>query len=369
MKRRIGYGLLFIAVLAALSAGLYWRQAGQPASRQVLATEEDDNPPAAANHPVVSVRTVSITQGTLHQTLTAYGTVISQPGEVRVVSVPFECRVVHVSAVAGQPVSSGAALVEVEASPDTQLQWEEAQQGVAAASKQFQQVKQRFDQRLATNQELFQARQDLQAAQIRLANLKKRGVASPPHPVADLAGVVSRVHVQEGQIVPAGGPLVELSADKRIEVRLGIEPEDVPDLKVGQPVSLDAADGGFPSTIIGHLRLVTRRVNPDTRLVDAFVSLPPDVGLLLDQYVRGQLTIAIEHALVVPREAVLPGDGGYTLYTIEHDHAVRHTVVLGFQDAGSVAVHGEDLKVGQRVVVVGNYELENGMAVTEAAGQ
>ncbi len=61
--------------------------------------------------------------------------------------------------------------------------------------------------------------------------------------------------------------------------------------------------------------------------------------------------------------------GSYTLYTIEHDHAVRHTVVLGFQDAGSVAVHGEDLKVGQRVVVVGNYELENGMAVTEAAGQ
>jgi hypothetical protein len=34
-----------------------------------------------------------------------------------------------------------------------------------------------------------------------------------------------------------------------------------------------------------------------------------------------------------------------------------------------VAVHGEDLKQGQRVVVVGNYELENGMAVTEAAGQ
>ena len=42
-------------------------------------------------------------------------------------------------------------------------------------------------------------------------------------------------------------------------------------------------------------------------------------------------------------------------------------MALGFQNAGLVSVHGHDLKQGQRVVVVGNYELENGMAVTEAA--
>jgi membrane fusion protein, multidrug efflux system len=70
---------------------------------------------------------------------------------------------------------------------------------------------------------------------------------------------------------------------------------------------------------------------------------------------------------VVPREAVLADEGGYALYTIEHDRAVRHTVALGFQNAGRVAVHGHDLEEGQRVVVVGNYELENGMAVSEAA--
>jgi membrane fusion protein (multidrug efflux system) len=369
MKHRIARGLLIVVAATVLSAGYFWKQAGGLASRGAAVTEEADSQPAAADHPVVSVRTVAIAQGIIHQTLTAYGAVISQPGEVRVVTAPFECRVVHVSAVAGQPVSSGTALVEAEASPDSQLQWEEAQHGVDAASKQFQQVQQRFDQRLATNQELFQARQDLQAAQIRLANLKKRGVASPQHLVADLAGVVSRVHVQEGQIVPAGGPLVELAADKRIEVRLGIEPEDVADLKVDQPVALFTADGGSAAAITGHLRLLTRRVNPDTRLIDAFVSLPPDAGLLLGQYVRGQLAVAAEHALVVPRRAVLPGDGGYTLYTVEHEHAVKHTVALGFQDAGRVAVHGGGLKEGQRAVVVGNYELENGMAVSEAAGQ
>jgi membrane fusion protein, multidrug efflux system len=366
MKFWSGHSLMIVAVIAVLCAGYFWRQAGDPASRATDATEEVVGQPAADDAPVVSVRTVAITQGTIQQTLTAYGTVISQPGEVRVISVPFECRVVHVLAVAGQQVSAGDPLVEAEPSPDATLQWEEANHGVAAASKQLQQVQQRFDQRLATKQEQFQAQQDLQSAKITLANLEKRGVASRRNLVADLAGIVSKVDVQEGQIVTAGGPLVELAVENRFEVRLGIEPEEVAYLKVGQPVSLFAPDRDSPAAISGKLRLVTQRVNPDTRLVDVFVSLPPDVRLLLDQYVRGQLTIATEHALVVPREAVLADEGGYALYTIEHDRAVKHIVALGFQNAGRVAVRGDDLEEGLRVVVVGNYELENGMAVSEA---
>ena len=367
MKFRSGYSLLIVAVIAALCAGYFWKQAGEPGSQSTPATEEAPGQPAADDAPVVSVRTVAITQGTIQQTLTAYGTVISQPGEVRVISVPFECRVVHVLAVAGQQVSADASLVEVEPSPDTRLQWEEANHGVAAASKQLQQVQQRFDQRLATKQEQFQAQQDLQSAKITLANLEKRGVASRRNLVADVDGIVSKVDVQEGQIVAAGGPLVELAVENRFEVKLGIEPEEVAYLKVDQPVSLFAPDQGSPAATNGKLRLVTRRVNPDTRLVDVFVSLPPDAGLLLDQYVRGQLTIASENALLVPREAVIPDEGGYALYTVEHDRAVKHTVALGFQNAGMVSVRGHDLQQGQRVVVVGNYELQNGMAVTEAA--
>ena len=368
MKRWSGYRLLIVVVIAVLCAGYFWRQAGDPASRATPATEEAPGQPAADDAPVVSVRTVAITQGTIQQTFTAYGTVISQPGEVRVISVPFECRVVHVLAVAGQQVSAGASLVEVEPSPDATLQWEEAKHGVAAASKQLQQVQQRFDQRLATKQEQSQAQQNLESAQITLANLEKRGVASRRNLVTDLAGIVSKVDVQEGQIVAAGGALVELAVENRFEVKLGIEPEEVAYLKVDQPVSLFAPERDSPAAINGKLRLVTRRVNPDTRLVDVFVSLPPDAGLLLDQYMRGQLAIASEHALVVPREAVIAEEGGYALYTIEHDKAVKHTITLGFQNAGRVTVHGDDLEKGQRVVVVGNYELENGMTVTEAAG-
>ncbi len=369
MKRWIRWSVLGIAIVLALGAGYLVWQRGQPVS-EAAATEEATSQPSVADGHVASVRTAPITRGTIHQTLTAYGTVIAQPGAVRVISVPFECRVAHVLAASGQPVSAGTALVEVEASPDTQLQWEEAGNAVDAAVKQLQQARQRFDQHLATNQELLQAQQEAASAQLKLKSLTKRGIGSPRRLSAESAGIISKMDVQEGQIVPAGGALVELAADKQIEVKLGIEPEEAGRLKMGQPVSLFVAEKGSSAPITGKLRMVTQRVNAETRLVDAFVSLPAHTGLLLDQYVRGQLIIAAQEALIVPRQAVLPNDdGGYTLFTVDQDHALKHAVTLGLQNDKAVAVSGEHVKENQRAVIAGNYELENGMAVTEEAAR
>jgi RND family efflux transporter MFP subunit len=364
MKCWIRRGVWVVVPLLALGTGYVVMTGGQRGSE--AAAEEATSQPAAAEGPVAPVRTTPIVRGTIHQTLTAYGTVIAQPGAVRVVSVPFECRVAHVLVASGQQVSAGTTLVEVEASPDTQLQWEEVSHAVEAADKQLQQARQRFDQHLATNQELLQVQQEVASAQLKLKSLTKRGIGSPRRLLAELAGIVSTMDVREGQIVPAGGALVELAVDKQIEVKLGIEPEEVGRLKVGQPVSLIIAEDGSSVPIVGRLRMITQRVNAETRLVDAFVSLPAHTGLLLDQYVRGQLIIAAQEALIVPRQAVLPDDdGGYTLFTVDQDHALKHAVTLGLQNDKAVAVSGEHVKENQRAVIAGNYELENGMAVTE----
>jgi hypothetical protein len=68
--------------------------------------------------------------------------------------------------------------------------------------------------------------------------------------------------------------------------------------------------------------------------------------------------------LIVPRDAVLPEEGGeYVLYTVKDDHAVKRTVRVGLDDGRDVQVIGEDLKEGELVVVSGNYELEDQMSV------
>jgi len=45
------------------------------------------------------------------------------------------------------------------------------------------------------------------------------------------------------------------------------------------------------------------------------------------------------------------------------DHAKKHTVKLGVQNEKEVQIVTPDLKENDRVVTVGNYELQDGMAV------
>ena len=57
-----------------------------------------------------------------------------------------------------------------------------------------------------------------------------------------------------------------------------------------------------------HRILDETAVNPDTRLSDVFVTLPPGSHPSLGRYVKGLLTSASAKGLVVPYAAVLPGE-------------------------------------------------------------
>jgi RND family efflux transporter MFP subunit len=309
------------------------------------------------------VATVPIRRGGIEEKIVVYGTVVSQLGEVRAVSVAFESRIGRMLVTPGQQVSVRTPLIELEPSPATLLALQEARNAVDSAERDLKQVQQRYEQKLATNQELNAAQTASQSAQAKLNNLLKTGAATPQQLKSDTAGVVSKVDVQMGQIVAAGAPLVEIVAEDRIEVRLGIEPEDVPHLKVGQAVSLSPVNYGAAGAVVGHVRLITQRVNPDTRLVDVFASLPPGAKLMLDGFVQGELTLRATEGLIVPRVAALPDDGGYAVFTVREGHAVKHVVQVGLENDREVQIEGDDLHPGEPVVVVGNYELQDGMTV------
>src|SRR5207248_2928236 len=139
------------------------------------------------------------------------------------------------------------------------------------------------------------------------------------------AGIVSKVDVQEGQIVPAGAPLVEIATGERIEVALGVEPPDALALKKGQAVELTPIGRATTQPVAGQIRVIGQRVDPTSRLVNVLVTLPAQSHLMLETFVAGKLTKATTQALLVPRGALLPQeDGGYALFTVKDGHAVKH---------------------------------------------
>jgi len=84
----------------------------------------------------------------------------------------------------------------------------------------------------------------------------------------------------------------------------------------------------------------------------------------LDGSVRGEMQRAEKNALVVPRSAVLPNESReFEVFTVANNRAIKHTVKIGAENPKEIQVVADDLHEGDPIVTVGNYELEDGMAV------
>ena len=78
---------------------------------------------------------------------------------------------------------------------------------------------------------------------------------------------------------------------------------------------------------------------------------------------KRKIIVSSANTLVAPRQALLPDGNAYSLFTIEKGHAVKHQVQVGLENDTQIEVIANDLKEQDDIVVLGNYELEDGMAV------
>lgn len=171
MKNKLSPILASLALIGLVAGG--YLLSGHKGSNKLDYTLQvpdgaDKTPPSA------EVETVAAREGTVSDRLPAYGSVIPAPGARRIVSVPFECQTLHIFVNEGQKVSRGDLLIEIQPSPATMLQFEQANDAFKLEQQDFKQMERRFNLQLATNEQLLQARQKLEVAQTKLENLKNR---------------------------------------------------------------------------------------------------------------------------------------------------------------------------------------------------
>lgn len=316
-----------------------------------------------ANAPIASVRVVPIEKGTVVETLVTYGKVIPSPGRAKILSIPYECLIKAIYVTQGQEVGKGAKLLEIGPSPDTLLKLKRAISNYEVTKALFKKVKERVALKLATNQELLQAEQAYENAKIILKNMEERRISKTVAIRSKSPGIVSRLFAHQGSMVPAGNPIIEIVAQDAVEVCLGAEPEDAYLIVPGHHVLLKAVNRPSQKTVSGIVRSVSKSINPASRFVDVFVSLPSPPPFLLNEYVQGDIIVASREGLVVPKNAVLPEDGHYILFTVKNGRAHRHIVSIGLESGKEVEISGVDIKEGELAVVLGNYELRDGMSV------
>jgi membrane fusion protein, multidrug efflux system len=360
MKRGFYIISLFI-VVAVLAAGFYLAlgrgKTGNTAPNQVGASGE-------ATGPVARVKTAPIRQGTIDETIHVYGSVIPAPGAVRTISVAYESRIDSVMVNEGQEVSSGNILLHVSPSPETRLKFSQAGETYRVAKQALTNMERKFQLKLATNDQLLQAQQSSEQADLALSSMKNQGADGPRELKADTRGLVSKVAVDQGSIVAAGAPLLQIVPQRQLEMRLGVEPEDIGKIRQDMEVSLSQPLVRASTVISGKVRKISRSINAQTRLVDVFVAVASPERFLLGQWVSGRIVVSAVSGLIVPRSAVLPEGKSFTLFVVKDGRALKKSVRVLAESQTETAVAGAEISTGDQVVVVGNYELTNKMAVT-----
>ncbi len=321
--------------------------------------------------PSVQVSTETPRQGSLARTLTAYGTVRTAPGGSEALSLLRAGQVTRVLVAPGQSVHRGETLLSVSADPAALAAYSQAVGALSLARGERVRTARMLAQHLATNDQLALTDKAVTDAQASLDVLNRAGGGSAGQNLAaPFDGVVSSVSVASGTRVAAQAPLLTLERTSRLVASVGIEPALRAQVVPGQPAEIQPLDGGTP--VAGSVLSVSAMLDPATRLVPVLVDPPgavsadPLAGLLPGGAVRVVVRVGEYRGWLLPRDAVLGDALGAYVFQVDAGRAVRTEVrVVGTVD-GTTVVAGK-LDPARPLVITGNYQLQDGGAVHEAA--
>ncbi len=286
-------------------------------------------------------------------------------------------KIVRRQAELGQRVKPGDVLAQLDPQ-DYQLAAQAASAQVAAArtnrdlaAADFKRYKELRDQNFISGAELERRESTLKAAQAQLeqaqAQLSGQGnQAAYTRLVADVAGVVTAVEAEPGQVVTAGTPVVRIAQDGPRDVVFAVPEDRVALIKTGSGV--DVRLWSTNATFKGVVREVAASADPITRTFGVKVSLDVKDAVALGTTVT-VAPQAFDHSGVqvikLPTSAFRQDGKQSAVWVLEPaSMTVRlQPVQIATADGNEVVVAG-GLQPGMRVVVAGVHVLSPGQKVT-----
>ena len=341
------------------------------ASAALLAACSRSAPP---EEPVRSVKLLTVGVGAMQSTL-------EYSGEVRArvesrLGFRVAGKIVQRQAELGQRVKAGQVLAQLDPR-DYQLAADAARAQLASATtqrdlaaadfKRFQALK---DQNFISGAELERRAATLKAAQATLdqarAQLSSQGNQTAYTTlVADVAGVVTGIEAEPGQVVAAGTPVVRIAQDGPRDVVFVVPEDKVAQMAVGSEVAVRGWSGG--ATLAGAVREVAASADAATRTFQVKVAIDsaeaPALGATV--YVTPK---ALSHAgipaIKLPTSA-LRQEGQATavwVYDPASSTVKSQPVQIATAD-GNEAVVAAGLTPGMQVVATGVHVLSPGQKV------
>ncbi|HEX3233663.1 MAG TPA: efflux RND transporter periplasmic adaptor subunit [Gemmatimonadales bacterium] len=303
----------------------------------------------AASEPVVAVGRENLAVATMTELRS--GPAISgslEPQQAATVRAEVGGSVLETYAEAGQPVHKGTLLARLEdaAVRDAYLS---AKSGVRAAESSLDLAKRNAERTERLAQAGAVAQRDLETARVTastaegaLADAQAR-LASAQQQLAHttvrapFTGIVSERQADAGDVLQVGGALFSIVDPTSLKLEASVPAEQIGRLRKGTAVEFTVH--GFARRFIGKIERINPVVDPNTRQVKIYVSIPNgDRSLVAGLFAQGRVATDTKRAVAVPVSAIDNRGTSTTVHRVKDGRVAEVPVQLGVRDEAAEMV-------------------------------
>lgn len=186
---------------------------------------------------------------------------------------------------------------------------------------------------------------------------------------APFPGQIGIIKISAGAFaMPGIKKLASLEDHSKLHVDFRVPQRLLPQLRIGQPFAF-SADALGKQRVKGVIQYIDPSIDGKTRSIELRGLVENPTGKLVgDLGGRVELEMAVrENAVVAPAAALIPTLEGNDVYRVAEGRAQRVAVKVGMVREGQAEIV-QGLQPGDQVVTVGQFALEDGMAVSITNG-
>ncbi len=181
--------------------------------------------------------------------------------------------------------------------------------------------------------------------------------------VANISGVVVAQLQNLGDVVTSGTPLFTIVPETGFRITLSVPLAYADDITYASAATLHLPDG--------NISVTPSSVQPFDLNGTGFFPVEFAVGRsapILGSVVDADIIVrSHDNALLIPRQAIVESNSKFFVFLLIGGKAIKTEVMLGIHSSDVVEILS-GLKVGDEVITVGNFSLEDGAEVKVVAG-
>ena len=311
-----------------------------------------------AQRVIANVSTIRAERGSMKKVIHAVGVVgYAEPLQAKVAA-RFRGRIekLHVD-YTGEVVHKGQPLFELY-SPDLVSAEQELVLAVNAMERSANEDEESQQRLLQATRDRLRIHFGMTAEQIAKVEQSKQ-VRTTVTFNSPIHGTVISKEVQQGQYVDEGMLLYQLTDLSKVWIYLDAYEKDLRFIKVGKSVQITSE--AYPNeSFTGKVTFIDPVVSGETRTVRVRTEFNNPVGKLKPQmYVKAELSVPVNDAIVIPSSAVLAtGRRDVVWVEVDSNKFEPRTVVLGVHSESACEVLS-GLGEGESIVVSGGFMLES----------